>query len=110
MTDNEPATQKQINRLYAVLHSLNINPKEFKKDQHISNLEDLTRRQISDWIDSLEADEAAANNTPPKIETMSNCFKEAKLIIDQHFYGMSLNDNTRAQIITQIAIELREKP
>ena len=109
MTDNEPATQKQVNRLYAVLHSLNIDPKEFKKDQHIRNLEDLTRRQISDWIDTLEADEAAAKDTPPKVETMSDCFREAKLIIDQHFSGMSLNDNTRAQIITQTAIELREK-
>jgi hypothetical protein len=66
MTDNEPATQTQINRLYAVLHSLNINPKDFKKDQHISNLEELTRRQISDWIDTLEADEAAAKDTPEK--------------------------------------------
>ena len=109
MTDNEPATQKQVNRLYAVLISLNIDPKEFKKDQHIRNLEELTRRQISDWIDALEADEAAAKDTPPNVETMSDCFREAKLIIDQHFYGMSLNDNTRAQIITQIAIELREK-
>ena len=109
MSDNEPATQKQVNRLYAVLHSLNIDPKEFKKDQHISNLQDLTRRQISEWIDTLEADEAAAKDTPPRVETMSDCIEKAKEIIHKQYYTLDLNDNTKAQIITQIAIELRKQ-
>ena len=106
MTDNEPATQTQINRLYAVLISLKIDPKEFKKDQHIHNLEELTRRQISDWIKSLEADEAAANSTPEKSANMEDSIKEAIPLVDAYIQTDNLDDNVRAQVITQLSIEI----
>lgn len=106
MTDNEPATQKQVNRLYAVLISLKIDPKEFKKDQHLHNLEELTRRQISDWIDTLEADEAAAKDTPEKSANMEDSIKEAIFLVDTYMRPAQIDDNTRALVITQIAIEI----
>jgi len=106
MTDNEPATQKQINRLYAVLHSLGIDPKQFKKDNNLNNLQDLTRRQISDWIDTLEADEAAAKSTPGKSASMEDSIKEAIPLVDAYIQTDNLDDNMRAQVITQLSIEI----
>jgi hypothetical protein len=57
MTENEPATKTQIKRICAVLHSLKINPKDFKKSQSIQSFEQLTRRQIWDKIEELEKQE-----------------------------------------------------
>jgi hypothetical protein len=106
MTENEPATQNQVNRLYAVLHSLGINPKQFKKDNNLNNLQDLTRRQISDWIDTLEAEEAAANSTPEKSTDMEDSIKEAIPLVDTYIQTDNLDDNVRAQVITQLSIEI----
>lgn len=106
MTENEPATQNQVNRLYAVLHSLGINPKQFKKDNNLNNLQDLTRRQISDWIDTLEAEEAAANSTPEKSTDMEDSIKEAIFLVDTYMRPAQIDDNTKALVITQIAIEI----
>ena len=106
MNDDESATQKQINKLYAVLHSLKINPKEFKKDQVISDFQDLTRRQASNWIKTLEADEAAAKDTPKKSTDMEDSIKEAIPLVDAYIQTDNLDDNVRAQVITQLSIEI----
>jgi len=106
MNDSEPATQKQINKLCAVLHSLNIDPKEFKKKQHIGDFANLTRRQASDWIETFEADEAAANSTAQKNANMGDSMKEAVQLVDAYIQTDNLDDNVRAQVITQLSIEI----
>jgi len=58
MAGNDVATESQIRKLYAVLHSLGIEPKEFKKERNIASYERLTRRECSDYITELEELEA----------------------------------------------------
>lgn len=55
MAAEDYATEAQIKRLYAVLHSLGRDPKEFKKSRNFSSYEKLTREQCSAFITELEA-------------------------------------------------------
>jgi len=52
------ASEAQIKRLYAVLHSLGHEPKDWKKDHNIASYAKLSRGQCSDLIDALEQEEA----------------------------------------------------
>jgi len=56
----EFASDAQIKRLYAVLHSLKLDPKEWKKKQGFGNYAKLTPPQCSEYIDDLEELEAKA--------------------------------------------------
>jgi len=58
MASVDLATENQIKRLYAVLHSLGHEPKDWKKGQNIGSYAKLTRGQCSDLIDVLELEEA----------------------------------------------------
>ena len=58
MASEDFATEAQIKRLYAVLHSLGHDPKAWKKGQNIASYAKLTRAQCSDLIDELEQEEA----------------------------------------------------
>ena len=58
MASEDCATEKQVKRLYAVLHSLGWDPKEFKKERNFASYERLTRQQCSDLITELEDLEA----------------------------------------------------
>jgi len=58
MATENLATENQIKRLYAVLHSLGHEPKDWKKGQNIGSYAKLTRGQCSDLIDVLELEEA----------------------------------------------------
>ena len=58
MASEDCATEKQVKRLYAVLHSLSWDPKEFKKERNFASYERLTRQQCSDLITELEDLEA----------------------------------------------------
>ena len=49
------ATEKQKKKLFAVLHSLDRDPKEFMEDRNLSSFDKLTREQCSDLITDLEA-------------------------------------------------------
>lgn len=40
MASEDEATEAQIKRLYAVLHSRGIDPKQFKKDRNIASYQD----------------------------------------------------------------------
>jgi hypothetical protein len=63
MAGNDLATESQIRKLYAVLHSLGIEPKEFKKERNIASYERLTRRECSEYITELEEQEAKLKGT-----------------------------------------------
>ena len=54
MAAEDFATEAQIKKLYAVLHSLNIGPKEFKKAHKFDSYAKLTRGQCSEYIGALE--------------------------------------------------------
>jgi hypothetical protein len=58
MASEDCATEKQVKRLYAVLHSLGWDPKEFKKERNFASYERLTRQQCSELITELEDLEA----------------------------------------------------
>ena len=58
MASEDFATEGQIKRLYAVLHSIGIDPKQWKKDKNIASYAKLTRAQCSAFIDDAEAIEA----------------------------------------------------
>jgi len=66
--EEELATPQQIKKLYAVLHSLGISPKEFKKERGFTSYSKLGRREISDMIDDLEQEELALNGSGPAEE------------------------------------------
>ncbi len=55
--EEEFASQQQIRKLYAVLHSLGISPKEFKKQKGFSSYSKLGRFEISELIEDLEQQE-----------------------------------------------------
>jgi hypothetical protein len=58
MASEDFATEGQIKRLYAVLHSVGLDPAQWKKDQNIASYAKLTRAQCSAYIDEVEALEA----------------------------------------------------
>ena len=58
MASEDFATEGQIKRLYAVLHSVGLDPTQWKKDQNIASYAKLTRAQCSGYIDEVEALEA----------------------------------------------------
>ena len=58
MASEDFATEAQIKRLYAVLHSVGLDPKQWKKDANIASYAKLTRAQCSTYIDEAEALEA----------------------------------------------------
>ena len=58
MASEDKATEGQIKRLYAVLHSIGVDPAQWKKDQNIASYAKLTRAQCSAYIDEAEALEA----------------------------------------------------
>jgi len=58
----EFASQQQIRKLYAVLHSLGISPKEFKQEKGFSSFSKLGRFEISEMIEELEQQEAVENS------------------------------------------------
>jgi hypothetical protein len=54
MASEDGATKPQIKRLYAVLHSIGVDPKEWKKEKNIASFDKMTRDEISQCIDELE--------------------------------------------------------
>lgn len=54
MASEDGATKPQIKRLYAVLHSIGIDPKEWKKEKNIASFDKMSRDEISEYIDELE--------------------------------------------------------
>ena len=58
MASEDKATEGQIKRLYAVLHSVGLDPTQWKKDQNIASYAKLTRAQCSAYIDEVELIEA----------------------------------------------------
>ena len=63
MASEDYATEGQIRRLYAVLHSVGLDPKQWKKDQNIASYSKLTRAKCSAYIDEVEALEAEQKAT-----------------------------------------------
>lgn len=63
MASEDKATEGQIKRLYAVLHSVGLDPTQWKKDQNIASYAKLTRAQCSGYIDEVEALEAEQKST-----------------------------------------------
>ena len=54
MASEDGATKPQIKRLYAVLHSIGRDPKEWKKEHNIASFDKMSRDLISQYIDELE--------------------------------------------------------
>lgn len=123
--DTVKATPAQIKRLYAVLHSIDIDPKKFKKQQNISSFEALTRRQISDWITELEEQEAKNKEEKPgkdhsdeNIATVSDfvrkCMREGADITDHELGGKDMTADKRGERIESIGaliyFKLQEPP
>jgi uncharacterized protein (UPF0335 family) len=65
MASEELAFEGQIKRLYAVLHSLGIDPKDWKKEHNIASYAKLTRAQCSEYIEDLEKLEAEKKGEVP---------------------------------------------
>lgn len=66
MMSEEYASDAQIKRLYAVLHSLKLDPKEWKKEQGFGNYAKLLPHQCSEYIDDLEELEATKKREAKK--------------------------------------------
>jgi len=78
MASEDYATEAQIKRLYAVLHSVGLDPKQWKKDANIASYAKLTRAQCSAYIDEAEAFEAeqkAGSTQPASIATAATITK-----------------------------------
>ena len=71
MAAEDVATEAQIKRLYAVLHSIGIDPKQWKKDKNIASYAKLTRAQCSAFIDDAEAIEAQQKAETQEIKETS---------------------------------------
>ena len=71
MASEDFATEGQIKRLYAVLHSIGIDPKQWKKDKNIASYAKLTRAQCSAFIDDAEAIEAQQKGERQEIKETS---------------------------------------
>lgn len=115
--DEELAFDAQIKRLYAVLHSLGIDPKDFKKNQNITSYAKLTRRQVSDWITELEQREKEnkEKETPASQrhgdkeglkEIMHKCLKDAAQLVNNFLDVEDITNDTRLRMISEIAIAL----
>ena len=53
----EPVTQAQIKKIYALLHRIGKDPQKFKEEKNITNFAKLTKKQASELIDELEREE-----------------------------------------------------
>lgn len=117
MNDNEQATEKQIKKIYAVLHSLNIKSKDFKDSQKIESIEKLTRRQASDWIEELERQEQEGKQkenispgSPKKreelITIMQESLKDAEEILNEYVETEEAYITDVSTVRAQIAIVL----
>ena len=71
MASEDYATEGQIKRLYAVLHSIGMDPKQWKKDKNIASYAKLTRAQCSAFIDDAEAIEAEQKREIQEIKETS---------------------------------------
>ena len=87
MASEDNATEAQIKRLYAVLHSVGLDPKQWKKDQNIASYAKLTRAQCSAYIDEVEALEAELNKKAVDsyhIDGTGDAATEATLAAEKH--------------------------
>ena len=57
-SDDYYASEGQIKRLYAVLYSLGIEPRQWKKEQNFASYARLSREVCSEYIEALEQEEA----------------------------------------------------
>jgi len=55
--EEEPVTQAQIKKIYALLRRLGKDPQKFKEEKNITNFAKLTKKQASELIDELEREE-----------------------------------------------------
>jgi len=55
--NEEPVTQAQIKKIYALLRRLGRDPQKFKEEKGITNFAKLTKKQASELIDELEREE-----------------------------------------------------
>ena len=53
----EPVTQAQIKKIYALLHRIGKDLQKFKEEKNITNFAKLTKKQASELIDELEREE-----------------------------------------------------
>ena len=51
------ATEAQIKKIYALLHRLGIDPRDFREERGFTSYAKLTKRQASEMIDELEQQE-----------------------------------------------------
>jgi hypothetical protein len=59
------AEDRQIKRLYAVMHSLGIDPKQWKKDHNIASYAKMTWEERSKYITELEEQEKEKKGEVP---------------------------------------------
>ena len=93
----ELASEGQIKRLYAVLYSLGIEPRQWKRDQNFSSYAKLNREVCSDFIETLEQEEAG---------------KKVKHETEKEEINADLENGTQKQIIEsaeKAALEETEK-
>jgi len=132
--DGTPCTEAQIRKIYAVLHSLGLDPREFKKQRGFTNYAQLTKRQASDLIEELERAEVEnnaslilkRNNAPSNdnnapnnalvnpidatefrmaVNLMEMCVAEARRIVERQM-DFVLSEQVQARSITSIAATL----
>lgn len=83
MASEDFATEGQIKRLYAVLHSIGRDPKNWKKDKNIASYAKLTRGQCSTYIDEAEAIEAEQKGETKQVPLGDRAEAEAQKIREE---------------------------
>ncbi len=125
------AEERQIKRLYAVLHSLGIDPKAFKKEKGFSSYAKLSWDERSKYISELEAQEKAngghgdgasvtveeevvkkgtiptpASEIAKMGSVLAECTREALLVTEELCYNGGITEGQKAALVQKYATTL----
>jgi len=125
----EPVTQAQIKKIYALLHRIGKDLQKFKEEKNITNFAKLTKKQASELIDELEreefekieaevlkgagekakaakaaeAEQAAEDDEVPRAAAlMRRCVSEASRIVNEEMLFV-VSEAVKAKAIVSIA-------
>lgn len=119
MAVEDLATERQIRKLYAVLHNHGIDPREFKTQRNIASYSKLTVSECSALIDEFtetgdnagEEEERAHDvrseeDPETEIARLHRIFDIAKEVITQNFGDLHLSDAELGELRLRLGISL----
>jgi len=108
MAAEELAFEGQIKRLYAVLHSLGIDPTTWKKEHNIASYAKLTKEQCSNYITDLEQLEKEKKGEVRQGATIKDDFKQGREEMQRQARQDDLLDQAHAEAeVARMAVVMR---